>query len=79
MKDVLRIVSITLLIVTIGVVFFTGCSEASRVSSNISREADNFNVIRELTVINDFSDTVVFQMGGNFSITEDGDQLVISK
>lgn len=31
---------------------FAGCSQASRVSSNLSQEADNFNDVRQLTVIN---------------------------
>ena len=30
---------------------FTGCSESSKVSRNVSQEADNFNVTRKLTVI----------------------------
>jgi len=56
----------------------SSCNEAERVSQNISKEADNFNVTRELTVINNFSDTVVFQMVGNLSILEDGTQLEIT-
>lgn len=60
------------------ILLLTGCDEATRVSSNISKEADNFNVIRELTVINNMSDTVIFQMVGNLSITEDGNQLEIT-
>ena len=72
-----KITSIILLVLVIGTIL-TGCNEADRVSSNISKEADNFNVIRELTVINNFSDTVVFQMVGNLSILEDGRQLEIT-
>jgi len=72
-----KIVVAILLTTMIGIIF-TGCNEAERVSSNISKEADNFNVVRELTVINNFSDTVVFQMVGNLSITEDGSQLEIT-
>lgn len=30
----------------------TGCTEAYKVSNNISQEADNFNVTRKLTVLN---------------------------
>ena len=69
--------SIILLVLVMGTIL-TGCNEADRVSSNISKEADNFNVIRELTAINNFSDTVVFQMVGNLSILEDGRQLEIT-
>ena len=74
MKKVLVVI---LLAVSMGILL-TGCREAERVSYNISNEADNFNVLRELTVINNFSDTVVFQMVGFLSILEDGTQLEIT-
>lgn len=34
-----------------GLLFLTGCSEANRVSENLSTESDNFNVVRKVTVI----------------------------
>lgn len=49
----------------------TGCNEASRVSYNLSQEADNFNVVRQLTVINCIEGDVLFQMTGKMSITAD--------
>ena len=49
----------------------TACSEASRVESNLTKEADNFNVIRQLTVINCLQGDVLFQMTGKMSITAD--------
>jgi len=49
----------------------SGCSEASRVSENLSKEADNFNVVRQLTVINCIQGDVLFQMTGKMSITAD--------
>lgn len=50
----------------------TGCdTEASRVSYNLSQEADNFNVVRQLTVINCIQGDVLFQMTGKMSITSD--------
>ena len=30
----------------------SACSEVDRVNSNLTKEADNFNVVRQLTVIN---------------------------
>lgn len=48
-----------------------GCSEAERVSQNLSKEADNFNVVRQLTVINCIEGDVLFQMTGKMSITAD--------
>lgn len=50
----------------------TGCeSEADRVSYNLSQEADNFNVARQLTVINCINGDTIFQMTGKLSITAD--------
>lgn len=48
-----------------------GCAEADKVSSNVSQEADNFNVIRRLTVLNARSDKPMFELIGAFSITVD--------
>lgn len=48
-----------------------GCTEASRVSHNISQEADNFNITRRLAVINARSDKPIFELIGNFSIVTD--------
>ena len=48
---------------------FTGCSQASRVSHNISKEADRFNVTRRLAVINARTDKPVFEIVGKFSIS----------
>ena len=49
-------------------VMLTGCTEASQVSYNISREADNFNVTRKLTVLNARTDTVLLEMTGTFAL-----------
>lgn len=63
------IIAVTVL--AIGVI--SGCSEASRVESNLTKEADNFNVVRQLTVINCLKGDVLFQMTGKMSITADVD------
>ncbi len=39
----------------------TGCTEKEKVSWNVSQEADNFNAVRRLTVINTLSDKVLLQ------------------
>jgi len=54
-------------------VSLSGCGrEANRVSYNISKEADNFNVMRRLTVFNTRTDKCMMQMTGRFSIQNDG-------
>lgn len=58
-------------IIIIFVVFallLTGCVQADRVSENISKEADNFNVTRRVTVFNTRTDKVLLEIIGNFSI-----------
>lgn len=57
-------------IVIVGMLL-VGCTEADKVSSNVSQEADNFNVIRRLTVLNARSDKPMFELIGAFSITVD--------
>ncbi len=57
--------------VIIAGMLLVGCTEADKVSSNVSQEADNFNVIRRLTVLNARSDKPMFELIGAFSITVD--------
>ena len=50
----------------------SGCErQADRVSYNISKQADNFNVIRQITVINCIQGDVLFQMTGKMSLEVD--------
>lgn len=50
------------------VVALAGCRQSDRVAWNVSREADNFNVTRKLTVLNVRSDKILMEMTGTFSI-----------
>ena len=68
MKIARKAVLVTLLAFNLSLV---GCTEADRVSQNLSQEADNFNVVRQLTVINCLEGDVLFQMTGKMSITAD--------
>lgn len=74
-KKIVGIVAVLILLCEL----ITGCSEAERVSYNLSQEADNFNVVRQLTVINCITGDTLFQMTGKMSITADteDDQLEI--
>lgn len=61
-----------LLAVFVTVIALTGCTtEADKVSQNLSLEADNFNVVRQLTVINCVQGDTLFQMTGKMSIKAD--------
>lgn len=63
--------TIFVMLLTAIMLMAAGCSEASRVSSNLSKEADNFNVVRQLTVINCITGDTLFQMSGKMAITAD--------
>lgn len=68
MKKIIVVVAAMVIMATV----FVGCqTESQRVSYNLSQEADNFNVIRQLTVINCIEGDVLFQMTGKMSITAD--------
>lgn len=66
-----RIVALTAILMAT-VLLFTACqTEAQKVSYNLSLKADNFNDIRQITVINCLQGDVLFQMTGKMSITAD--------
>lgn len=67
-KVVIAILSLTMMAISL-----TACSQASRVESNLTKEADNFNIVRQLTVINCLQGDVLFQMTGKMAITADVD------
>ena len=59
---------ILIIIFCIMLIILSGCNEADRVSTNVSKEADNFNVTRRVTVFNTRSDRVLLEIIGNLSI-----------
>lgn len=64
-----------ILIIILCVMFIsTGCimdTQASKVSYNLSKEADNFNITRRLVVMNVRDNTIIMQAIGKISITAD--------
>lgn len=46
----------------------TGCTKSCMASCNVSKEADNFNVLRRLTVINARTDKLLLELEGCFSL-----------
>lgn len=56
----------------VSMMILSGCQvEADKVNYNLTQEADNFNVIRQITVINCLKGDVLFQMTGKMSIKAD--------
>lgn len=69
---------LTLLI--LATLIMSGCfleREAHRVSYNVSKEADNFNVTRRVTVINTRTDKCILQMTGKISIEDVTDGIAV--
>ena len=57
-----------IMILIICVIALSGCTEVNRVSYNIGQQADNFNITRRIVVMNARTDTVMFELIGNFSL-----------
>lgn len=56
-----------------------GCSEASKVNYNMSKQADYFNCERKITVYNARTDTVILEAEGYMSISNNTtDELVVT-
>lgn len=64
MKKIIAIILLAMVLL-----LCVSCTQAERTSYNISREADRFNVTRRLAVINARTDKPVFEIIGNFSIS----------
>lgn len=64
---------VMLMVLVMCLTLFVGCDRQSdRVSYNISQQADNFNVTRRLAVINARSDEPIFELIGNFALSNSG-------
>lgn len=59
---------LALAIVVFSAVLMVSCSKADRVSHNLSREADELNITRRVTVINGITNQIIFQATGQMSI-----------
>ena len=52
----------------------TGCREAYRARYNVSKQADNFNIVRQVTVIDCINGDIMFQMTGKMSVFADTEE-----
>lgn len=66
-----RLTAITIGMTLSCAVLMSGCTQAERVEYNLTQQADNFNIVREVTVINCLEGDVLFQMSGRMSINAD--------
>lgn len=75
-KEMKKKVFMLIAIVLIAIGVISGCTEAEKVSSNVSQQADNFNVIRRLTVLNARTDKPLFELVGAFSFTLEENRII---
>lgn len=73
MKKTILIFLVTLLLV------LTGCSEASKVNYNMSKQADYFDCLRKITVYNARTDKIVLEAEGYMSVSNNSySELVVT-
>ncbi|OZV10769.1 hypothetical protein CIW83_18290 [Tissierella sp. P1] len=68
-----------LIVLMVLVILLAGCQhrQSTRVSHNVSLEADNFNVIRRLTVLNARTDKPMFELIGAFSFELQSNRIIV--
>ncbi|MBE6976238.1 MAG: hypothetical protein E7439_03450 [Ruminococcaceae bacterium] len=75
MKKLLAILFALVMVVTM----FAGCTAADNINHNLSQAADNFEVVRRITVYNARTDLIVMEMEGYMSISNNGaSELVVT-
>lgn len=73
-KEILAILTALCMVLSL-----TACSTASTVSHNLSKEANEFNVYRKITVTNARTDTIMLQAEGYMSLSNsDMNELVLT-
>lgn len=71
---------ICILLLAIATMFcFASCSAADNVNHNLSQAADNFEVVRKITVYNARTDLIVMEMEGYMSLSNNStNELVVT-
>lgn len=68
-----------LLVMVCMVCALTGCSAADDVNHNLSQAADNFEVVRKITVYNARTDMIIMEMEGLMSLSNNStSELVVT-
>lgn len=72
-----KFICIVLAVLTL--VFFASCSAAANVNHNMNQAADNFEIMRKITVYNARTDLIVMEMEGYMSLSNNvSSELVIT-
>lgn len=74
-----KILGLIVGLVVVGVVACGCVREAKLVNKNLDKEADNFNIMRRLAVINARTDKPLFELEGRFSLSNNStNELVVT-
>jgi len=75
-KHIFSVVLLTIVVLTLA-----GCSQAANATEQLKNDADEFKVVRKITVINLRTDAVLYEIEGRISYTveTDGDFSIIAK
>ncbi|WP_062323894.1 hypothetical protein [Halolactibacillus sp. JCM 19043] len=68
-----KLILLTMVLLTI---LLSACSAADTVSHNISKDSDEFRVIRRVVFYNSLTDTYIMEMVGNISVDIDRDNVI---
>lgn len=60
---------LVLMLILVMVFTFVGCTAATNVNYNLSQAADNFQVLRKITVYNARTDLIVLEMEGYMALS----------
>lgn len=64
---------LVVILVCLVIIGCTGCRQSEKVNYNMSKEADNFNVIRRVVAINTVTDKPLIEVIGRISINADAE------
>lgn len=75
-----RIIALVLALITLmSVIMLASCSAAENVNHNLNVAADNFEVLRKITVYNARTDLIILEMEGYMSLSNNStDELVVT-
>ena len=77
MKRILTIILAIILVLSCATL--TACSEADNINHNLSQSADNFQVVRKITVYNARTDLIIMEMEGYMSLSNNStNELVVT-
>ncbi len=73
-----KIIALLLVVIMI-TAMFCGCTAAENVNHNLSQAADNFQVVRKITVYNARTDMIIMEMEGIMSLSNNStSELVVT-